>query len=99
MLVVPEPAKLKNFVIGLKASKVAPAVKGKSEQVVKATSAPSKAGASGDEYISVKEAAEILKCSDKTVRNYYGDGRLKHKKVGQRKVLILKSSVDKLLEG
>nr|WP_281281197.1 helix-turn-helix domain-containing protein [Pontiella sulfatireligans] len=47
----------------------------------------------------MKEAMEILKCSDKTIRTYYGDGRLEHKKIGQRKVLILKSSVDALLEG
>jgi hypothetical protein len=78
MLVVPEPDKMKNFVIGLKAGTSAPIVGESVGQEAKVASAPSKAGASDDEYVSVKEAAEIFKCSDKTIRNYYGDGRLKH---------------------
>jgi excisionase family DNA binding protein len=87
LLVIPEPDKLKNFLIGLKAGKAAKA---------KAVEPKSKV-ATAEEYVTVKEAAEILKCSEKTIRNYYNASKLEHKKIGQRKVLILKSSVDTLL--
>lgn len=100
MLVVPEPHKPKNFRIGLVAGGSVTAEAVEAVDVTKPVAAKPKSASKPDaEYVTVQEAAEILKCSDKTIRNYYGDGRLMHKKVGQRKVLILKSSVDKLLEG
>ena len=94
MLVVPEPDKIRNFVIGLKTSK---SVK-KRVAVEAVDSKPKTASASDDKYMTVKEAAMILKCSTKSIRNYYGDGRLKYEKLGQRKILILRSSVDALRE-
>ncbi|VGO22002.1 helix-turn-helix domain-containing protein [Pontiella sulfatireligans] len=100
MIVVPKPDKPANFRIGLVAGG-----SGKSEGVVAdvvpkpVVAKPRPASNSDEEYVTVKEAARLLVCSEKTVRNYYGDGRLKHKKVGQRKILILKSSVDALLGG
>ena len=97
LLVVPEPGKPKNFRIGLVAGGSVTVEEEEGVRPVTPKTKPS--NQTVDEYVTVKEAAELLKCSAKTIRNYYGDGRLEHKKVGQRKVLILMSSVDKLLEG
>jgi len=100
MLVVPEPDKPKNFRIGLVAGGSVTAGAAEAVDAPKPIVPKSRpASKPDDEYVTVMEAAELLKCSDKTIRNYYGDGRLEHKKVGQRKILILKSSVDALLEG
>jgi excisionase family DNA binding protein len=93
MRAIPKP---KNFRIGLMAG--AGMVDEVDATETKASlPKPKKAVTSDDQYVTVKEAADILKCSEKTIRNYYGDGRLKYKKIGQRKVLILRSSVDALL--
>lgn len=97
MLIVPPPDKMKNFVIGLKASK--PAVQSKGVEIEAILLKTDVGRVADHDYLTVKEAAAILSCSDRTIRNYYGDGRLEHKKVGQRKVLITRASVDKLLEG
>jgi excisionase family DNA binding protein len=45
-----------------------------------------------------KEVAELLKATTRTVDRYIDSGKLASTKV-EGKVLILKSSVDKLLEG
>lgn len=62
----------------------------------KVSATPKKAVA--DKYMTVKEAADILKCSTKTIRNYYNDGKLKYEKVGERKILIYRSSGEALLK-
>ena len=87
---VPEPAKIRNFIIGLK---ITPAAKPKSVDAV-----PMPAKVNTDQYMTRKDVAELLNMTTRTVDRRIGDGKLKTTKVGS-KVLILRSSVDKLLEG
>ena len=94
MLVVPEPDKLRNFVIGLKTGGVKKA--GAKGDGVGATK--KKASASSEKYMTRKEVADELRCTERTVDRHLEAGNIKSTKVGG-KVLILKSSVDKLLEG
>lgn len=92
MLVVPEPDKIRNFIIGLK---TAPKPKSKVEETA---AIPKSTKAKTDEYMTRKDVAEMLKATTRTVDRYIDDGKLESTKVGG-KVLILKSSVDKLVEG
>jgi excisionase family DNA binding protein len=90
MLVVPEPDKIKNFIIGLKTT---PKAKSKTDDSV-----PKPSKVATDQYMIRKDVAELLNMTTRTVDRRIADGKLKTAKVGS-KVLILKSSVDKLLEG
>lgn len=91
MLVVPEPDKIRNFIIGLKTSG---AVKATGSD--KLTPKSVKASRPVDEYMTRKEVAERLVMTTRTVDRHIKAGKLKSTKVGD-KVLILKSSVDALL--
>ena len=81
MLVVPEPDKPKNFRIGLMTGAVKVEGVEPVEEAKTSVPKPKKPVASDAKYVTVKEAAEILVCSEKTIRNYYGDGRLEYKKI------------------
>lgn len=45
------------------------------------------------EFVTVKEAAEILKCSEKTVHRYCNEGRLEVRRDGHRKLIAYASLV------
>ena len=93
MLVVPEPDKLRNFIIGLKTagSKKAETKGGE----IGATK--NKSSASSEKYMTRKEVADELRCTPRTVDRHLKAGKLTSVKA-EGKVLILKSSVDELLE-
>ena len=93
MLVVPKPDKPRNFIVGLKTGGAKP------KPVDDAVEArPKQTKAKTDQYMTRKDVAALLKMTERTVDRRIGDGTLKTIKV-EGKVLILKSSVDKLLEG
>ncbi len=88
MLVVPEPDKVRNFIIGLKTS---PAVKPKGN-----VASPKPIKPDTDQYMTRKDVAELLNMTTRTVDRRIADGKLKTTKI-EGKVLILKLSVDALL--
>jgi excisionase family DNA binding protein len=52
-----------------------------------------------DEFLTVKEVAELLKLNQQTIRNMIDRGELGHVRVGQRRVRVRKSQLDAFLAG
>ncbi|MGE6397348.1 helix-turn-helix domain-containing protein [Chryseobacterium scophthalmum] len=50
------------------------------------------------EYLTVKEAANLLKCDPRTIYNMISVGKLKAINLSERKIRILKKSIDNLFE-
>ncbi len=46
------------------------------------------------EYVTVKEAAQILKCTEKTVHRYCDEGRLEVRRNGRKKLIAYNSLIE-----
>ena len=52
-----------------------------------------------DEFLTVAEVASLLKLNQQTVRNMIGRGELGHVRVGQRRVRVRQSQLERLPDG
>lgn len=51
-----------------------------------------------DEFFTVAEVAELLKLNQMTIRNWINSGRLPAVRLGQRRVRIRRTDLDRLIE-
>ncbi len=51
-----------------------------------------------DEFLTVAEVAELLKLNPQTIRNWIDNGQLPAVRVGQRRVRIKRTDLDRLIE-
>ena len=50
-----------------------------------------------DELLTVAEVAEILRLNQQTVRNWIDNGKLAHIRLGERRVRIKRSDLDRII--